>query len=61
MRAGLKFENNNDIGVFAKLTNAYCLTAVGSSENFNRCGGKHLMRASNWDVYHLFFLSTESP
>lgn len=29
-----QFENQNDIGVFAKLTNAYCLVAIGGSENF---------------------------
>jgi translation initiation factor 6 len=29
-----QYENSNDIGVFAKLTNSYCLVAVGSSENF---------------------------
>jgi translation initiation factor 6 len=29
-----QFENNNDIGVFSKLTNAYCLVAIGGSENF---------------------------
>jgi len=29
-----QFENSNDIGVFAALTNAYCLTAIGGSENF---------------------------
>ncbi|CAD7705033.1 unnamed protein product [Ostreobium quekettii] len=29
-----QFENSSDIGVFAKLTNAYCLVAVGGSENF---------------------------
>jgi len=28
------YENSNDIGVFATLTNAYCITAVGGSENF---------------------------
>ena len=28
------FENSNDIGVFARLTNAYCLVAIGGSENF---------------------------
>jgi len=28
------FENNNDIGVFSKLTNSYCLVAVGGSANF---------------------------
>ena len=29
-----QFENQNDIGVFCKLTNAYCLVAIGGSENF---------------------------
>jgi translation initiation factor 6 len=28
------FESSNEIGVFANLTNAYCLTAIGGSENF---------------------------
>ncbi len=31
---GAQFENSNDIGVFAKLTNKYCLVAQGGSENF---------------------------
>ena len=31
-----QFEGNNEIGVFAKLTNAYCLVAIGGSENFYR-------------------------
>ena len=34
MASRLLFENSNEIGVFSKLTNKYCLTAVGSSENF---------------------------
>ncbi|KAF9404093.1 Eukaryotic translation initiation factor 6 [Podila epigama] len=29
-----QFENNNEIGVFAMLTNSYCLVAAGGSENF---------------------------
>nr|XP_054748174.1 eukaryotic translation initiation factor 6-like [Lytechinus pictus] len=29
-----QFESNNEIGVYCKLTNAYCLVAVGGSENF---------------------------
>ncbi|CAG9855998.1 unnamed protein product [Phyllotreta striolata] len=29
-----QFENNNEIGVFAKLTNSYCLVGIGGSENF---------------------------
>lgn len=28
------FENNNEVGVFSKLTNSYCLVAIGGSENF---------------------------
>ncbi|CAL6310330.1 unnamed protein product [Bathycoccus prasinos] len=28
------YENSNDIGVFGTLTNAYCITAIGGSENF---------------------------
>eukprot|EP00276_Gloeochaete_wittrockiana_P001768 CAMPEP_0184675642 /NCGR_PEP_ID=MMETSP0308-20130426/87900_1 /TAXON_ID=38269 /ORGANISM="Gloeochaete witrockiana, Strain SAG 46.84" /LENGTH=305 /DNA_ID=CAMNT_0027123363 /DNA_START=479 /DNA_END=1396 /DNA_ORIENTATION=- len=34
MATRAQFENSNDVGVFAKLTNAYCLTALGGSENF---------------------------
>lgn len=32
----MQFENSNEIGVFANLTNAYCLVALGGSENFYR-------------------------
>jgi len=34
MATRCQFENSSDIGVFSKLTNAYCLVAVGGSENF---------------------------
>lgn len=34
MAVRVQFENNNEVGVFAKLTNAYCLVAIGGSENF---------------------------
>lgn len=34
MAVRTQFEGKNDIGVFAKLTNAYCLVAIGGSENF---------------------------
>lgn len=30
----VQFDGNNEIGVFAKLTNTYCLVAIGGSENF---------------------------
>lgn len=34
MATRAQFENNNEIGVFSKLTNSYCLVAIGGSENF---------------------------
>ena len=34
MASRAQFENNNEIGVFSKLTNSYCLVAIGGSENF---------------------------
>ncbi|KAI9009115.1 hypothetical protein DFJ74DRAFT_637163 [Hyaloraphidium curvatum] len=34
MAVRAQFENSNDIGVFAKLTNSFCLVAIGGSENF---------------------------
>ncbi|KAI9351156.1 hypothetical protein DFJ73DRAFT_831785 [Zopfochytrium polystomum] len=34
MAVRAQFENSNDIGCFAKLTNSYCLVAIGGSENF---------------------------
>lgn len=30
----MQFEGSNEIGVFSKLTNTYCLVAIGGSENF---------------------------
>ncbi|KZT67936.1 eukaryotic translation initiation factor 6 [Daedalea quercina L-15889] len=34
MATRIQFENNSDIGVFSKLTNSYCLTAIQGSTNF---------------------------
>ena len=34
MAIRIQFENSNDIGVFAKLTNSYCLVSNAGSENF---------------------------
>jgi translation initiation factor 6 len=50
----VQFENNNEIGVFAKLTNAYCLVAIGGSENFYRlgCGDRHGHKTT---IFHIFF------
>jgi translation initiation factor 6 len=36
MAIRVQFENNNEVGVFSKLTNSYCLVAIGGSENFYR-------------------------
>lgn len=36
MALRIQFENNDDIGVFTKLTNSYCLVAIGGAENFYR-------------------------
>ena len=36
MATRAQFENSNDVGVFARLTNAYCLVALGAAENFYR-------------------------
>jgi len=34
MATRTSFENSDEVGVFAALTNAYCLTGTGGSENF---------------------------
>ncbi|KAI9500484.1 Eukaryotic translation initiation factor 6 [Coemansia spiralis] len=34
MAVRAQFENSNEIGVFSKLTNSYCLVSLGGSENF---------------------------
>ncbi|CAK9296011.1 unnamed protein product [Gordionus sp. m RMFG-2023] len=34
MALRVQFEGNNEIGVFSKLTNTYCLVAIGGCENF---------------------------
>ncbi|KAJ1833801.1 Eukaryotic translation initiation factor 6 [Coemansia sp. RSA 2706] len=34
MAVRAQFENSNEVGVFSKLTNSYCLVSLGGSENF---------------------------
>ena len=34
MAVRCQFENSSEIGVFARLTNSYCLVAIGGSANF---------------------------
>ncbi|XP_059980696.1 eukaryotic translation initiation factor 6 isoform X2 [Lagenorhynchus albirostris] len=48
MAVRASFENNCEIGCFAKLTNTYCLVAIGGSENFYRCGGSPGPVGSVW-------------
>lgn len=49
MAVRASFENNCEIGCFAKLTNAYCLVAIGGSENFYRCGASP---GARWQCVH---------
>lgn len=35
MSVRAQYEGSNDVGVFATLTNSYCLTALGAAENFH--------------------------
>lgn len=35
MAVRAQFESSSEVGVFARLTNSYCLTPMGSSENFH--------------------------
>jgi len=34
MAVRAQFESSSEVGVFSKLTNSYCLVALGGSENF---------------------------
>ena len=38
MAVRAQFENSNEVGVFAVLTNAYCLVGIGAAQNFYRWG-----------------------
>ena len=48
MAVRASFENNCEIGCFAKLTNSSCLVAIGGSENFYRCHGNPGPAGSVW-------------
>lgn len=63
MATRCQFENSNEVGVFAKLTNAYCLVALGGSENFYRYV-QALKQAlwPQWVAYNILLISdTGSP
>lgn len=34
MAVRARYENSNEIGVYAKLTNTYCMVGIGGSQNF---------------------------
>jgi len=38
--SGTQYENSNEIGVFANLTNSFCLLALGGSEHFKVLEGE---------------------
>jgi hypothetical protein len=40
MAQRLHFQNSNEVGVFAMLSNAYCLCTLGTSENFVRASAR---------------------
>ena len=56
MATRLQFENCNDIGVFCKLTNAYCLVGIGGNEGFY--GTFHNDLSSHIPVAHVSVAGT---
>ncbi|KNH04376.1 eukaryotic translation initiation factor 6 [Perkinsela sp. CCAP 1560/4] len=44
MALRIRFEASDDIGVFSRLTNAYCLVAMNASQNFYSCFEQELSR-----------------
>ena len=56
MATRVQFENSNDVGVFAKLTNKYCLVSIGGSENFYSVFESEL--SSYVDVIHCSIAGT---
>jgi translation initiation factor 6 len=51
MATRTQFENNNEVGVFAKLTNKYCLVGIGGSENFYRLAGFFALKNTRCAVH----------
>ncbi len=50
------FENNNEVGVFSKLTNSYCLVAIGGSANFYSVFESELDEVKTDFINHLLIL-----
>jgi translation initiation factor 6 len=52
-----KYENSCEVGVFAKLTNAYCIVGLGGAENFYSVFENEL--ANHMSVIHATIGSTK--
>ncbi len=50
------FENNNEVGVFSKLTNSYCLVAIGGSANFYSVFESELDEVPTFNAFILPFI-----
>ena len=57
MATRVRFENSSEIGVFSKLTNAYCLVASGGAENFYSVFEQEL--SVHVPVIHMSFAQTK--
>ena len=52
------FENSNEVGVFAKLTNKYCLVGIGANENFYRYRKAFVSCSEIFNIFYILaFLS----
>ena len=49
MAVRAQYEGSNEIGVFTKLTNTYCLVAIDGSENFYRCEARERRGGGGYD------------
>ncbi|KNC85690.1 eukaryotic translation initiation factor 6 [Sphaeroforma arctica JP610] len=53
-----QFENSNEVGVFSKLTNSYCLVALGGSESFYSVFEGELGDIPNFPIIHCSIAGT---
>lgn len=56
MAVRVQFEGNNEIGVFSKLTNKYCLVAIGGSANFYRYVKNYISHSLRYHVIYFYFI-----
>lgn len=57
MALRVQFENNDEIGAFSKLTNAYCLVGIGGSEAFYSIFESELAETIPGKIFFFFNLS----